>query len=555
MSKAIETFSSAQARRTDAVAGGRLLSDVFAGFVVFLIAVPLSLGIARASGYPLTAGLWAAIIGGLVGSRLSNSRYAIKGPAAGLIVLMSAAVRDLGHEFASELTPGEQLIAGCRLTSAIVIAAGVLQVVAGYLRGGRLTEFFPLTPIHGVLSGIGIIIIVRQAYELLGVPVSLEAAPVQQLASLPDAFRQMNPQVAAIGLVTLILVLVLPRFPIQVTRQVPIHLIALAVAMMMSVALNLSSSQMLQFPSPAAAGSMAGDQQGSSLIPSMMSDLQYCFAGMLCPDFRSLLHPAGFKYVFLMAVIASLETLLSARAVELLDKDGRRTNFDRELMAVGVSNVLSGMIGGLPVISTVVRSRANIDAGARSSWSGFFHGLFLLMFVLCFPWLLQRIPVAALAAMLIAVGFHLASPREFDRRHRMGREEKIVFGGAMLATVFVDLLVGLGVGIVLKVLLLLRRGAPASVMFRPQMEIIPGDRQDSVIVIVRQACVFSNWPLVQAAILQEFQIGDDVTVDLTNSQFVDRSVEQNLEALTAEFEAQGKRLSVLLPALPASPVA
>ena len=546
VSKALESFSNAEARRFDAAVGARLLSDLFAGFVVFLIAVPLSLGIARASGYPVTAGLWAAIIGGVIGSRLSNSRFAIKGPAAGLIVLMSTAVSDLGHEFASEVTLGEQLLVGCRLTSAVVIAAGVLQIIAGYLRGGRLTEFFPLTPIHGVLSGIGIIIIIRQTYELLGVPASLETSPIQQLWSLPGAFRHLNPHVAAVGLVTLVLVLVLPRFQFQLTRRIPIYLLALAVAMMMGIALNLHSSQMLQFPTSMASSSVPPGNSDSPLMFSMLSDLKHCFAGMLCPDFRSLLHPAGLKYAFLIAVIASLESLLSARAVELMDKEGRRTNFDRELMAVGTSNILSGMIGGLPVISTVVRSKANIDAGAQSSWSGFFHGLFLLVFVLCFPELFQRIPVAALAAMLIAIGIQLASPKVFDRRHRMGREELIVYCSSMLATVFADILVGLGVGIVLKVLLLLHRGAPPSVMFRPQMEIIPGDRQDSVIVIVRQACVFSNWPQVQAAILQEFQIGSDVTVDLTGSQFVDRSVEQNLEALAAEFGSLGKRLTVLL---------
>jgi MFS superfamily sulfate permease-like transporter len=252
----------------------------------------------------------------------------------------------------------------------------------------------------------------------------------------------------------------------------------------------------------------------------------------------------GLKYVLLYCLIGSLESLLSAKAIELIDPWKRKTNFDRDLVAIGLANTVAASIGALPMISEIVRSKANIDNGARTRSANLFHGLFLLAFVLAVPDLIHRIPVAALAAMLVYTGFRLASPREFVRTYKVGSEQFVVFVVTIIATLATDLLIGIAAGIATKVLFHLWNGAPPTSLLQSQIDLVPEGDQLAVLV-VRRAAVFSNWLGIRAAILKEIKDRDEVVLDLSHTRLVDHSVMEKLHELEQELAGSGKRLSVI----------
>jgi MFS superfamily sulfate permease-like transporter len=515
------------------------------GFLVFLIAMPLCLAIARASGFPPIAGIWTAVVGGIVCSRLSNSQLTIKGPAAGLIVIVAGAVTELGAEFGSHLPDADRAFLGYRLALGIGLAAGVLQILIGAFRGGRLTEFFPLTPIHGMLASIGVIIIAKQAWEVIGVAAPKGAGPLSLLASLPGAFGQMNPEIAMIGGVSLLILFGLPLLPIPGIKRVPGQLVVLAVAILMGMAFDLEHRHTFLFPSQFFGSDHSAEfEVGPRFLVEMPEVLKAPASAFAFPDFRGLGTSTGLKFLFLFTVIGSIESLLSAKAIELLDPWRRKTNFDRDLVAVGAANVLSSALGGLPMISEIVRSKANIDNGARTRNANMFHGMFLLAFVLLLPGLIHRIPLAALGAMLVYTGFRLASPREFVHTFRIGPEQLVVFLGTIIATLATDLLVGIGVGIALEVLFHVWHGTPIVALFRPDVEVVQDEQSQSIILLVKRACVFSNWLSVRSSIVRHLTLADEVRIDLSNSKFVDHSVLSKLHDLSHEFAADGKRLVV-----------
>lgn len=524
---------------------GNLSADLIAGFLVFLIAMPLCLAIARASGFPPIAGIWTAVVGGLVCSRLSDSQLTIKGPAAGLIVIVVGAVAELGMEFGPGLPDADRAWLGYRLALGIGFAAAVLQVVLGACRGGRLTEFFPLTPIHGMLASIGVIIIAKQSYEVLGVTAPQGAGPLGLLAHLPTALLEVNPEIAIIGGVSLLLLFGVPLLPIPGIRRIPVQLIVLGVAILLGMAFDLEHRHTYLFPSQFFGSNHPAEYEvGPRFLVEMPEVLKSPASAFAFPDFRALTTPAGLKYLFLFTIIGSIESLLSAKAIELLDPWRRKTSFDRDLMAVGAANLLSAAIGGLPMISEIVRSKANIDNGARTRNANMWHGLFLLAFVLLLPGLIHRIPLAALGAMLVYTGFRLASPREFIHTMQIGREQLVVFVGTIVATLATDLLVGIGVGITLEVMFHLWHGTPVSALFRPDVEVVEDAASQSTILVIKRACVFSNWLVVRGAILRHLEQSDDVTVDMSHSRFVDHSVLSKLHDLSREFAHDGKRLLV-----------
>jgi MFS superfamily sulfate permease-like transporter len=467
--------------------------DLVAGFLVFLIAMPLCLAIARACGYPPIAGIWTAVIGGVICSLLSNSELTIKGPAAGLIVIVYGAVTELGAEFGAGLSDVDRAMIGYRLALGVGVTAGVIQILLGLVRAGRLADFFPLTPVHGMLASIGLIIIAKQAFEVFGATPEKGAGPLKLFASLPSAFTGMNPEIAIIGLVSLIILFGVPLVRNRWVKRVPAQLIVLVAAVTLGLAFDLEHKHAYLFPdSFFDTNHRAEYEVGPRFLVDMPEVLQDAGAAFALPDFRGVVTPTGIQYVILFCLIGSLESLLSAKAIELLDPWRRKTNFDRDLLAIGVANTICSAVGALPMISEIVRSKANIDNGARTRASNFFHGLFLLGFVLLFPNLIHRIPLAALAAMLVYTGFRLASPREFVRTYKVGSEQFLVFVGTIIATLATDLLIGIAVGICLEVLFHLRHGCPVGGLLRSDVDIVPeGDRM--VVVVVKKAAVFSNW--------------------------------------------------------------
>ncbi len=526
---------------------GNLRFDAIAGFFVFLIAMPLCLAISRASGFPPVAGIWTAVIGGLICTFLSNAQLTIKGPAAGLIVIVAGAVTELGAEFGAGLSDADRAFLGYKLALGIGVAAGILQVLFGLLRAGRLADFFPLTPVHGMLASIGIIIIAKQLYEVFGVAPTKGAGPLELIAELPGKLRELNPEIAAIGLTGLLILFGLPllarRF--KALKKVPAQLVVLGAAIGLGLYFDLDHQHTYLFPNSFFdSDHPAVYEVGPRFLvdmPEVLSDPGSAFA---YPDFRGLATGTGLTYLMLFVIIGSLESLLSAKAIELLDPWKRKTNFDRDLTAVGIANTLAAAVGGLPMISEIVRSKANLDAGGRTKWANAWHGLFLLGFVLLFPNLIHNIPLAALGAMLVYTGCRLASPSEFARTWKVGTEQFVVFLGTIFATLATDLLIGIGVGIGLEVCFHLWHGAPVRGLFRVDISTVT-EGDDKVTILVRRAAVFSNWLGLRKVILSKGEVHRVVVVDLSGTRLVDHSVMEKLHELEADFAANGKHLAVV----------
>jgi MFS superfamily sulfate permease-like transporter len=250
----------------------------------------------------------------------------------------------------------------------------------------------------------------------------------------------------------------------------------------------------------------------------------------------------GWKWVMMFALIGSLESVLSAKAVDLLDPARRRTNLNRDLLGVGVGNVVAAFVGGLPMISEIVRSKANSDNGAKTRFANLYHGLFLLLFVALVPWLIHRIPLAALGAMLVYTGFRLASPREFASAYKIGREQFIIFTTTLVAVLATDLLVGIGIGIAMKFLIHLSNYAPVRSLFLPDVTVEQPDEK-TYLVRVRHAAVFSNWISLKSRVSRLDQ-GRDVVLDLSETELIDHTVMENLHELQHQFEESGRQLVI-----------
>jgi MFS superfamily sulfate permease-like transporter len=501
---------------------GALRADILSGFLVFLIALPLCLGISMASGFPPIAGVFTAIIGGVIGSLISNSALTIKGPAAGLIVIALGAVQELGQG---------DLARGYKLALGVCVVAGVIQILFGLLRTGILGELFPSAAVHGMLAAIGIIICSKQLHTLLGVePVA--KAPLGLLAEVPHSLGRLNPEVAVIGGISLLILFGMPRLPWAAVRRIPAPMVVLLVAVPLARLFDLSHEHVYTvFHHDYLVNAKYLVQVPANLLSAVTS-----------PSFAGVLTPVGIKYVVMFALVGSLESLLSAKAIDLLDPLRRRTDMNRDLLAIGVGNTLAAMVGGLPMISEIVRSSANLNNGARSRLANLFHGLFLLGFVALLPHLLQQVPLAALAAMLVYTGLRLASPKEFVHTYQVGRDEFIVFLTTIVATLATDLLIGIAAGMAMGLLLCVLRGIPVGLLLPPRLNIAQrGDGE--YVVAVLGAAVFGNWLSLRRRIL-ELQDARRVVLDLSQTALIDHTVMVKLAQLQSDFSEGGRQLEL-----------
>lgn len=503
-----------------------LRSDLQSGFLVFLIALPLCLAISLASGYPAIAGIFTAIIGGLITPFISNSELTIKGPAAGLIVIALGAITEMKAIYGEELA--YQVVLG------VGVAAGVMQILFGLSRSGILAEFFPTSVVHGMLAAIGVIIIAKQSHIALGV-MGVKGDPFQLIAKIPESFRAMNPEIALIGLVSLLILFVKPYLKNKYVKLIPAPLIVILVAVPMGMFFQLSTEHTY---------SLGGQnfKLGENFLVSVPGNL---FKAITLPDFRGLTSFAGWKWVFLFALIGTLESLLSAKAVDSLDTWKRKTNMNRDLLAIGVANTAAAAIGGLPMISEIVRSKANVDNGAQTRFANMFHGLFLMAFVALLPGLIHRIPLAALGAMLVYTGARLASPKEFQNVFRTGKEQLIIFVSTLLGVLATDLLVGVAIGIAVKFTIHALNGVPLRSFFKPFLDVeVLAD--GSTLITAHRSAVFSNWipfkrQIEQLGLVQR----SNITIDLSDTKLVDHSVMEKLHELQGEFEREGLTLEVI----------
>ncbi len=502
-------------------------SDLLSGFLVFLIALPLCLGISLACGYPAISGIFTAIIGGVLAAFLSNSELTIKGPAAGLIVIAIGCVTDFG--FTAGRDPSADFLA-YRLALGVGVAAGVIQILFGLFRAGILGEFFPTAAVHGLLASIGVIIMAKQIPITLGL--GSEGAPLELIAKIPSFIANMNPAIGLIGIISLIVMFGFPFIRHPRLKVVPAPMVVLLITVPLGLYFEIGREHAYSFRGV-----------DFSLGPAFLVNVpQNMFSALTFPDFSGVATGVGLKYIVLFSLIGSLESLLSAKAVDTIDPWKRKTNHDRDLLAIGVGNTLAAFVGGLPMISEIVRSRANIDNGAKTRFANMYHGVFLFVFVALVPSLINQIPLAALGAMLVFTGFRLASPSNFLHMYRVGREQLIIFVSTIVGVLATDLLMGIAIGIAVKAVIHLVNGAPLRSLFRLRVD-VHRDDEGRTLVRVKDATVFSTWISLKKR-LEALRDQSTVVLDLSETVLIDHTVMGKLREMEKEFPEQGSSLVI-----------
>ena len=473
--------------------------DLLSGVVVFLVALPLCLGIALASGADLFSGLLSGIVGGLVVAAISGSSTSVSGPAAGLTAIVAAQIAALGSFEAFLLA---------------VVIAGLIQIGFGFARGGALSAFFPSSVIKGLLAAIGIILILKQIPHVFGHDSDPEGEMAFQQPDHQNTFTELltifggeiHIGAMVIGLLSVALLLFWDRVPALKKSLVPSPLLVVLLGVGLSFGFGslgtgwaIKASHLVQIP---IAESFAG------------------FIGFLSlPDFAQLGNPAIYTAALTIAVVASLETLLNLEAVDKLDPLKRNSPPSRELVAQGCGNLVCGLIGGLPVTSVVVRGSVNISSGAKTKLSALVHGALLLLSVALLPAYMNMIPLSALAAILLVTGFKLASPKLFKQMWDEGRYQFLPFIITVAAIILTDLLIGIVVGLGTSILFILN-----SNLRRPIRRIVETHLAGDVlhIELANQVSFLNRAAL--GRVLNEAKRGSNLLIDATNSDYIDPDV-------------------------------
>lgn len=481
-------------------------TDALSGFLVFLLALPLSLGIAKASEFPPAMGVLTAMIGGLFVSFFAGSRLTIKGPAAGLITICAGAVMEMGGG-----------LEGWHFALGAILVAALIQIVLGWMRFGSLSDFFPHSVVHGMLAAIGLIIFSKQIHILLGIdPATLKGKePLELFQMIPDSIIHEDVRVTLIGIISLVIIFGLPMLKGNVFKKVPAPIVVLLV--------TIPLAWIMDFKHTEPAFDMVK-------IGNFWGDIGFN------ANFGMIGTFIFWKYVIMFLFVNSLESLLTVKAIDSLDPWKRISNPNQDLMAVGAGNALSAALGGLPMISEVARSSANISFGARTRWSNFFHGFFLLVAMLLFIPVIEMIPNTALAALLIAVGYRLASPNEFFKTYKIGSEQLVIFIVTIIVTVSTDLLIGVAAGIVMKFVFHLLNGVPFRSLFKARYEF--SEQDGEYLVKIKDSALFSNL-LGFKRLFSTFDLKKKIVVDFSDAHLLDHSFMEYLHHLEDESTHAG----------------
>jgi MFS superfamily sulfate permease-like transporter len=497
-----------------------LMRDIPAAFVVFLVALPLCLGIALASGAPLFSGLVAGISGGIVGGFLSRSSISVSGPAAGLTSIVIASIADLGS---------------FPMFLACVVVAGLIQIVLGFLKAGTIGHFFPVAVVKGMLAAIGLILILKQVPHAFGYDVDFEGDESFFQRDGQNTFTEilysaLHPTVGAIVICVLSMLMLFFLSDDRVKRSrifsfMPAPLIVVGVGIGLNILFN-SAVPFLQL------------QQAHLVnLPEFTSVWDKKLWVM--PDINAVSNPAIYLTGLTLAIVASLETLLSIEAADKLDPLKRVTPLNHELKAQGVANVVSGLLGGLPLTAVIVRTSANVQAGARTKTSTILHGILLALAVFLFPNVLEAIPLASLAAILLMVGFKLTTPSVYLEMYRKGKEQFLPFIVTVVAILFTDLLTGIFIGILISVFFVLKTN------FRSAIILVNND--DQYLLKFTKDVSFLHKSSLRNA-LDRVPRRSSLLIDGSKSQFLDADIIETIEdfikgSVTKKIKVELKRTS------------
>jgi SulP family sulfate permease len=494
-------------------------SDLPASIVVFFVAVPLCLGIALASGAPLFSGIIAGIVGGIIVGIASGSDLGVSGPAAGLAVIVLTSVATLGSWPAFLLA---------------VVIAGVIQLVLGFVKAGFIAYFFPSSVIKGMLTGIGLLIILKQIPHALGWDKDaegddafLQADGQITFSEIAKALDFVTPGAVLIAVISLAILILwdsvlTKKHKIFQLIQGPIVVVILGILMN-----YLFKSGTLNF-------SLAEDQVVRLPVANSLSDF---FNQFTFPDFSAITNLEVWKIAVVLAIVASLETLLSVEATDKMDPNKRITPTNRELKAQGLGNIISGLIGGLPVTQVVVRSSANISFGGKTKLSAILHGVFLLISAITIANVLNMIPLASLAAILFMVGYKLAKPVLFKKMYKLGWEQFIPFLATVAGILLTDLLKGISIGILFGIFYTLRHSYRNSHYMKETVTTEEG-HEIHHLVLAEEVSFFNKASVIKE--LEDIPENSKVIIDCTNS----KSIAYDVVELIRDYRSNAKTKNI-----------
>ncbi|SDQ36011.1 Sulfate permease, MFS superfamily [Chryseobacterium soldanellicola] len=497
---------------------GGIKENFPSGLVVFLVALPLCLGIALASGAPPLSGIIAGIVGGLVVGSLSNSNISVSGPAAGLTAIVLTAITDLG---AFELF----LCAG--------IIAGLIQLVLGFIRAGSISNYFPNNVIEGMLAAIGIIIILKQVPHALGFDKDYEGHESifdngLNFGYFTELLGAIHPGAIVVTLVSVAILIAWDKIQVlKRMKMLPGALVAVVAGILLNELFKMTGSSL----------AIAPQHLVSLPVPQSLDDFKNLIT---LPDFNGFTNPKVWIVGATIAIVASIETLLCIEASDRLDKQRRITDTNLELKAQGIGNLVSSFIGGLPMTSVVVRSSANANAGATSKSSAIIHGVLLLICVLSIPVLLNLIPLATLAAVLILVGYKLAKPATFRHFWHLGKFQFIPFVATVVAVVATDLLKGVGIGLAISIFYILQGNMKrAYYLSREKL-----DDADEITIKLAEEVSFLNKAAIKKT-LKNIKANSNVIIDARGTSYIATDVLEMIQDF-ANIRAKEEDINVEL---------
>ncbi len=501
--------------------------NIFSGFVVSLIALPLGLGLALASEAPPISGIIAAVVGGIVVSLLGGSHVTITGPGNGLVIVLLGAITALG---------GGDMYQGYLFTLAAIVVSGGLMLILGFLKLGRLADFFPASAIQGMLAAIGIGILSKQFHIMIGNP-DAKGSIVSLLAQIPAGMWELTKNMdsaiwaaAAIGLISLLIMAFYSKI-----RNPYFHLIPAPMwILILTVGFSYACSW-LTIPYP------LSEKYLVNIPDNVLTNLAF-------PDFGKVFTQEFLVAVFAITFIASIESLLSIKALDKLDPENRRSNVNKDLKALGLASVISGFLGGLNVVTVIARSSVNVNNGATNRSANFFHGLILLALVLLFQEQLRRIPLAALAAILVYTGYKLASPELFRRIAGIGKEQFAIFMITFIVTIFTNLITGISVGIlvtfIIHIIINKSIGLFIGNLFKPNILMFKEADEGNYYISVKYFCSFVNFYKLENK-LDAVPESETVVLDFSMVNFVDHTVMEGLQNYTDTFTKKGGSIEIV----------